>query len=60
MLILDINITQRFHLYLTYFVVLHNFVDLVGSEHASQALLIGTRLKEGCYVSRSGHPFLLY
>ncbi|KAH6816620.1 ATP binding microtubule motor family protein [Perilla frutescens var. frutescens] len=30
-----------------------NFVDLVGSERASQALSTGTRLKEGCHINRS-------
>ncbi|XP_042386129.1 kinesin-like protein KIN-7C [Zingiber officinale] len=30
-----------------------NFVDLAGSERASQALSVGTRLKEGCHINRS-------
>ncbi|THU44964.1 hypothetical protein C4D60_Mb02t12910 [Musa balbisiana] len=30
-----------------------NFVDLGGSERASQALSAGTRLKEGCHINRS-------
>ncbi|KAF6169462.1 hypothetical protein GIB67_004743, partial [Kingdonia uniflora] len=30
-----------------------NFFDLAGSEHASQALSAGTRLKEGCHINRS-------
>ncbi|KAK6120943.1 hypothetical protein DH2020_045312 [Rehmannia glutinosa] len=30
-----------------------NFVDLAGSERASQALSVGQRLKEGCYINRS-------
>ncbi|KAL2516869.1 ATP binding microtubule motor family protein [Abeliophyllum distichum] len=30
-----------------------NFVDLVGSERASQALSVGQRLKEGCHINRS-------
>ncbi|CAL5328129.1 unnamed protein product [Camellia sinensis] len=30
-----------------------NFVDLAGSEHASQSLSVGTRLKEGCHINRS-------
>ena len=32
---------------------LQNFVDLGGSERASQALSAGTRLKEGCHINRS-------
>ncbi|CAH2061621.1 unnamed protein product [Thlaspi arvense] len=30
-----------------------NFIDLAGSERASQALSAGTRLKEGCHINRS-------
>ncbi|XP_039038163.1 kinesin-like protein KIN-7E isoform X2 [Hibiscus syriacus] len=30
-----------------------NFIDLAGSERASQALSTGTRLKEGCHINRS-------
>lgn len=30
-----------------------NFVDLAGSERASQAMSVGTRLKEGCHINRS-------
>ncbi|KAF3619172.1 hypothetical protein FXO38_33047 [Capsicum annuum] len=30
-----------------------NFIDLAGSERASQALLVGKRLKEGCHINRS-------
>lgn len=30
-----------------------NFVDLAGSERASQALSVGSRLKEGCHINRS-------
>ncbi|XP_044469900.1 kinesin-like protein KIN-7G isoform X2 [Mangifera indica] len=30
-----------------------NFVDLAGSERASQALSVGTRLKEGSHINRS-------
>ncbi|GMI74485.1 hypothetical protein like AT2G21300 [Hibiscus trionum] len=30
-----------------------NFIDLAGSERASQALSSGTRLKEGCHINRS-------
>ncbi|KAM1062694.1 hypothetical protein ACFX2A_027554 [Malus domestica] len=30
-----------------------NFVDLVGSERASQTLSAGARLKEGCHINRS-------
>ncbi|KAJ4961127.1 hypothetical protein NE237_021037 [Protea cynaroides] len=33
--------------------VVWNFVDLAGSEHASQALSAGTRLKEGCHINHS-------
>lgn len=32
---------------------LQNFIDLAGSERASQALSAGTRLKEGCHINRS-------
>lgn len=32
---------------------MQNFVDLAGSERASQALSVGTRLKEGCHINRS-------
>ncbi|MBA0649461.1 hypothetical protein Goklo_017024 [Gossypium klotzschianum] len=30
-----------------------NFIDLAGSERASQALSTGARLKEGCHINRS-------
>ncbi|CAN8283780.1 unnamed protein product [Cochlearia groenlandica] len=30
-----------------------NFIDLAGSERASQALSAGARLKEGCHINRS-------
>ncbi|CDY30779.1 BnaC07g16790D [Brassica napus] len=30
-----------------------NFIDLAGSERASQSLSAGTRLKEGCHINRS-------
>ncbi|KAE8686548.1 Kinesin-like protein NACK1 [Hibiscus syriacus] len=30
-----------------------NFIDLAGSERASQTLSTGTRLKEGCHINRS-------
>ncbi|CAB80558.1 kinesin like protein [Arabidopsis thaliana] len=30
-----------------------NFIDLAGSERASQAMSAGTRLKEGCHINRS-------
>lgn len=30
-----------------------NFIDLAGSERASQALSVGARLKEGCHINRS-------
>lgn len=30
-----------------------NFIDLAGSERASQTLSAGTRLKEGCHINRS-------
>ncbi|WOH03718.1 hypothetical protein DCAR_0623118 [Daucus carota subsp. sativus] len=30
-----------------------NFIDLAGSERASQALSVGQRLKEGCHINRS-------
>ncbi|XP_039052879.1 kinesin-like protein KIN-7F [Hibiscus syriacus] len=30
-----------------------NFIDLVGSERASQTLTAGARLKEGCHINRS-------
>ncbi|KAL6911716.1 hypothetical protein ACP4OV_000521 [Aristida adscensionis] len=30
-----------------------NFIDLAGSERASQALSAGTRLKEGCHINKS-------
>ncbi|KAK1572468.1 hypothetical protein Q3G72_033007 [Acer saccharum] len=30
-----------------------NFIDLAGSERASQSLSTGTRLKEGCHINRS-------
>ena len=32
---------------------LQSFIDLAGSERASQALSAGTRLKEGCHINRS-------
>lgn len=32
---------------------LQNFIDLAGSERASQTLSAGTRLKEGCHINRS-------
>lgn len=34
-------------------VYVQNFIDLAGSERASQALSAGTRLKEGCHINRS-------
>lgn len=30
-----------------------NFIDLAGSERASQAMSAGARLKEGCHINRS-------
>ncbi|PHT36108.1 hypothetical protein CQW23_23808 [Capsicum baccatum] len=30
-----------------------NFIDLAGSERASQALSVGQRLKEGCHINHS-------
>ncbi|KAL6633881.1 hypothetical protein ACP70R_026552 [Stipagrostis hirtigluma subsp. patula] len=30
-----------------------NFIDLAGSERASQAMSAGTRLKEGCHINKS-------
>ena len=32
---------------------MQNFIDLAGSERASQALSAGARLKEGCHINRS-------
>lgn len=32
---------------------MQNFVDLAGSECASQSLSAGVRLKEGCHINRS-------
>lgn len=44
-------LNKELKILLVFFV--QNFIDLAGSERASQTLSAGSRLKEGCHINRS-------